>query len=65
MSDEQVRWMDKSVLDLELHEEADIGGYWAVLRVPGGWVYTQHRDTGAGGTMIATTFVPLTNGEEF
>ena len=44
---------DKTIYDLELHEETKISGATWVIRVPGGWIYTEHG-------VNTAVFVPYT-----
>jgi len=50
----------KSIYDLELHEEINIGSCKTVMKVPGGWNYI-YLDEQSG---ISTCFVPLSEHEK-
>lgn len=58
----------KTIYDLKLHAELEIRENLKVMRVPGGWVYTQtlskYLGQGAGGVCSSSVFVPfITDGE--
>ncbi len=58
--------INKTIFDLDLHEECHIQNNWVVLRVPGGWLYThweyrqQENNTGRieQWTDKHSTFIP-------
>lgn len=44
---------------MELHEEAETGVSGVrIMRVPGGWIYSQLVETGTGGYSLSSCFVP-------
>ena len=49
---------EKELLDMEIHEEVAIDRFRDILRVPGGWLYTNSCETGTGGYDMTSCFVP-------
>jgi len=53
--------MEKELYSMGLGEEIHIyGGAWA-LRVPGGWVFWREAESGTGGWVLTSCFVPFDN----
>jgi hypothetical protein len=42
-----------NIYEMKLHEEMNIGLCWSVLRVPGGWIYTNSASN--------SKFIPFDN----
>jgi len=49
--------MDKNIYEMKLHESIVIG-YYEILRVPGGWVYTHFEEDAK---IESSVFVPFNN----
>lgn len=53
--------MNNRLYEMNEGEVIGIGLDADVLRVPGGWIYTKHSESGAGGYSISSCFVPWHN----
>lgn len=49
------------IYQMELHETAYYNNNWEILRVPGGWIYTQYQFDDSIDTVNTSTFVPFNN----
>ena len=50
----------KTIYDLELHEVENLGKHIDIIRVPGGWIYTEIYEY-SDGMAMSKCFVPFDN----
>ena len=55
--------MGKTIYELSLHEKLELDTHTTVMRVPGGWIYTNYFGV-QGFYHENSTFVPYSNGLE-